>query len=124
MQLLELLRDGYKVLKSSEHKSSAVTFEYLEAVAKIRYVCFSVAKLRLEMTNDCGTQSDSTRLMNQLQHVCQDASINTIDIGPGIFLVKQIARQHDPRLLDKLSMEKAKWVIPECLRLNDKVMIM
>ena len=124
MQLLELLRDGYKVLKSSEHKSSAVTFEYLEAVAKIRYVCFSVAKLRLEMTNDCGTQSDSTRLMNQLQQVCQDASINTIDIGPGIFLVKQIARQHDPRLLDKLSMEKAKWVVPECLRLNDKVMMM
>ena len=121
-KLLQLLIEASTVLKSANHESSgvSVTFEYLEAIAKMRYVCFFVAKSRLELSSDCGSQEDNSRLMKQIQIVCQDTNINTRDTGPGIYLVKQLAQQHGLSCLLSL-VERMNWIIPDCLKKIDGV---
>ena len=120
---MKLLDEGYNILQGFKYESIGITFEYLEAVAKIRYVCYKVAKLLTQQHDD--SDHSKQQLIKRVQVICQDKTINTIDIGPGIFLVKQIAREYDQTTFDELSInEKTKWIIPDCLKImKDEVLL-
>ncbi len=120
---VKLLHDGKKDMLTTCNESN-ITVEYLEAVAKIRFVCFSVNELLYKRSlQKCFTFSASEKLLLQgLQAICEDVSLNPTDSGPGIFFMKQIARQHGISFLGKIStIEETQWIIPTHLRKGNKV---
>lgn len=63
-------------------------------------------------------------LLTELKTVCEDETINDADSGPGIFLMKQIAREYRVSFLASMLSSKStdtQWIIPEHLRSAGKV---
>ena len=61
-------------------------------------------------------------LLRNANNVCTDGDINQHKTGPGIFLLKQIVRQHGTDCLHRLAYEApTRWVLPAHLHLFDEV---
>ena len=120
-----LLNEGTDVLKKSVGSSveSHVSVEYLEAIAKIRYVCFSVSEILYgQSLLKVDSSSTEQALLTALQKCCEDTSLNTEISGPGIFFLKQIARRYGMSFLAKICVrDEVQWIIPPHLRKLDKV---
>ena len=124
---VKLLTEGKNVMINdcNESNESNITVEYLEGVAKIRFVCFSVTELlykrNLQQSITLSSPAEIS-LLQVLQDVCKDLLLNSTDCGPGIYFMKQIARQHGISFLGKISaINETQWVIPAQLRKGDKV---
>ena len=120
------LKDGHMALRQHEENtgSSAVTLEYLEGVAKVRYALSVVAEL-LNQDDQPRSQEDGmfvVQLVHQAQVVCMDPNVNSIDdteqsdtVGPVVFLIKLLVRQYGLNCLQKASEAHA-WIMPEQLK--------
>lgn len=120
------LKDGHWALRQHEENagSGAVTLEYLEGVAKVRFGLSVVAEL-LNQNNQARSQEDGVlvvRLIHQVREVCMDRNINCIDdteqrdaVGPVVFLIKLLVRQYGLNCLQKASEVHA-WIMPEQLK--------
>ena len=127
-ELQKLLTEGCDVLRGSGTAGNAdfITFNYLEAVAKIRFVCYCVTKSLLKIHSRLQTEDDKSWnfLMESLKSACVDPELNAEDIGPGVYLVKQLARQHNESFLHTVAeKEKTMWVIPKNLRSKAQVQL-
>ena len=61
-------------------------------------------------------------LMDVTKNYCCDPNINDNEAGPGVFLMKQIARQYGVTFLTSLTSDPSmQWIIPENLRLSKEV---
>lgn len=123
--LLKLLNEGKDALKSAVTESN-LPIGYLEGIAKIRFVCSFVTDLFYQLH---GPQSGFAysllnQLLQQLQNICEDSSLNTMESGPGIFFLKQVARQHGVSFLNKICASKdTEWIMPVHLRKTDQVFL-
>ena len=120
------LKDGHMALRQHEEntRSSAVTLEYLEGVAKVRYALSVVAEL-LNQDDQPQSQEDGVfvvQLVHQAQVICMDPNVNSIDdteqsdtVGPVVFLIKLLVRQYGLNCLQKASETHA-WIMPEQLK--------
>lgn len=70
----------------------------------------------------------SYNLLQLAEEVCSDPEINTTDfttsdvdiVGPAIYLLKLLVRQHGFPYLKHVCQEH-KWIVPEGLRMTDQV---
>jgi hypothetical protein len=128
----EILQDGHRALRQHGQNtgSSAVTLEYLEGVAKVRFALSVVAEL-LNHHNDQPRSAEDgvlvVRLLQQAREVCVDPNINSIDdtgqrdtVGPVVFLIKLLVRQYGLDCLQKAS-EDHTWIVPEQLKQTGEV---
>ena len=103
---------------------SNITIEHLEAIAKLRFVCSVVGDL-LYKYNEKGVDSltlSETELLKSMKICCNDDKLNSMEAGPAVFILKQVARQHGMSFLVSLSKSKElEWVIPTPLRKQDEV---
>jgi len=117
--MFSLLKDAYGALV--EHsQSSAITLEYLESVAQMRFGLSVIAEL-LE------TGRIDHRLMQITSDICCDTRINIIDptgrldtTGPVVYLIKLLVRRYGFPVLRQVSQDHP-WIIPEQLRKEDAV---
>ena len=104
---------------------SNITIEHLEAIAKLRFVCSVVGDL-LYKYNEKGADSltpNETELLQSMKICCNDDKLNSMEAGPAVFILKQVARQYGMSFLVSLSKSKElEWVIPTHLRKQDEVM--
>ena len=64
----------------------------------------------------------SMLLMNMVKDIVTDLSLNGDDTGPGVFLVKQIARQYGVAFLTNVaSNQTLEWIVPPHLRQSNEV---
>ena len=123
-----LLAEGETVVKLNSDASleSNITIEYLEAVAKLRFVCSVVGDL-LYKYNKKGADSltpNETELLQSMKICCNDDKLNSMEAGPAVFILKQVARQYGMSFLASLSnSEELEWVIPAHLRKQDEVIL-
>ena len=126
-----ILEDGHQALRQLGQYTDAVTLDYLEGVAKVRFALSVVAELLNE--NDQPRSHEDSVLVVQLLHeareVCVDPSINFIDdtgqrdtVGPVVFLIKLLVRQYGLNCLQKASDAYA-WIVPEQLKQTGEVRI-
>lgn len=101
-----------------------ITLPYLEGIAKIRYSLSVVAELlhcQSSGERQCLHTNYSRLLLEMAKKCCEDVNLNynetDKDSGPGVFLVKQLARQYGVTFLTNVtSEEEMKWIIPINLR--------
>ena len=102
-----------------------ITLPYLEGIAKLRYSLTVVAEL-LHCQYNGEKQGHHTRdsqlLIEMANKCCSDYNFNKDDTGPGVFLVKQLARQYGFTFLFNVTSDKTmQWVIPVSLRQSEEV---
>ena len=102
-----------------------ITLPYLEGTAKIRYSLTVVAELLYCQNSgerQCLHTNDSRLLLDIAKKCCSDHNLNSDVSGPGIYLVKQLARQFGVTFLTNVTSEEGmQWIIPENLRLSEEV---
>ena len=102
-----------------------ITLPYLEGIAKLRYSLTVVAEL-LHCQYSGERQGyhthDSQLLIEMASKCCSDYNLNKDDTGPGVFLVKQIARQYGFTFLTNVTSDRTmQWVTPVSLRQSKEV---
>ena len=126
-----ILQDGHRALRQHGQNtgSGAVTLEYLEGVAKVRFALSVVAEL-LNQNDQPRSSEDGVlvvQLLLQAREVCVDPNINSIDdtgqrdtVGPVVFLIKLLVRQYGLNCLQRASEDHA-WIVPEQLKQTGEV---
>ena len=126
-----ILEDGHRALRQYGQNagSSAMTLEYLEGVAKVRFALSVVAEL-LNQNDHPWSHEDGVlvvQLLHQAQEVCVDPNINSVDdtgqrdtVGPVVFLIKLLVRQYGLNCLQRAS-EAHTWIMPEQLKQTGEV---
>ena len=126
-----ILQDGHRALRQHGQitGSGAVTLDYLEGVAKVRFALSVVAEL-LNQNDQPRSSEDGVlvvRLLHQAREVCVDPNINSIDdtgqrdtVGPVVFLIKLLVRQYGLNCLQRASEDHA-WIVPEQLKQTGEV---
>lgn len=128
-----ILQDGHRVLhqqgQNARSGASAVTLEFLEGVAKVRFALSVVAEL-LNQSDQQRSAKDGVlvvRLLQQAREVCVDPNVNSVDdtgqtdtVGPVVFLIKLLVRQYGLNCLQRASEDHA-WIVPEQLKQTGEV---
>ena len=124
-----ILEDGYQALCQHGRYTDAVTLDYLEGVAKVRFALSVVAEL-LNQNDQPWSHEDGVlvaQLLHQAREVCVDTTVNSIDdtgqrdtVGPVVFLIKLLVRQYGLNCLQKASEDHA-WIVPEQLKQSGEV---
>ena len=123
----EILTEGIQAIANpSVH--GHFSLQYFEGVAKLRYALIVVAELLHAQVERKRQQIIFSRegnlLLEMAKECCIDASLNSDDAGPGVFLVKQIFKQFGKAFLQTLTSDQSmEWIIPERLRRSDEVHI-
>ena len=125
---MKLLAEGETAVKLNSDASleSNITIEHLEAIAKLRFVCSVVGDLLYKYNEKGGDNltPHETELLQSMKKCCNDDKLNSMEAGPALFILKQVARQHGMSFLASLSKsEKLEWVIPAHLRKQDEVIL-
>ena len=110
-----------------------INIGYLEGVAGMRFAMMEVATvlhMLFNMEQDLQQRLQFvkliTPLLNIAEEVCGDEDINTTNftvgdaIGPAVYLLKLLVRQHGFDCLMRVSTEH-QWVVPEGLRNAEQV---
>ena len=113
-----ILQDGFYALQEHHWYQGTPTLEYLEGVANVRYSLSVVT----EVLKDEETGQNFIELLRTAGQVCCDHKVNYIDptgrkdtVGPVIYLLKLIFRQHGMACL-KAAAEVHEWLIPAQLK--------
>ncbi len=134
--IVNLLSQSYQVLKAYK-ADPVINIDYLEAIAKVRFAIMEIAAFlhshfsgeeKTDVLHVQQLTEIERRLMELAKKVCTDHFINSTDFrtknadmfGPGIYLLKLLARQYGFPLLKQVS-EKYVWIIPEGLRTTNLV---
>ena len=130
-ETIMILEDGHRALRQHGQYAGAVTLEYLEGVAKVRFALSVVAEL-LNQSDQPRSQEDGVlvvRLLHQAREICVDPNINSIDntgqrdtVGPVVYLIKLLVRQYGQGCLQSASEAHA-WIVPEQLKQTGEVRI-
>ena len=96
----------------------------MEGIAKVRYSLIVTAELLYCQYTGVRRKyhtHESQLLIDMAKTCCTDYILSN-DTGPGVFLVKQLARQYGFTFLNNITSEKAmQWVVPENLRQSEEV---
>lgn len=111
---------------TAPHPGEVINLEYLEGVSLLRYSLTVVAELIYyqysNKESERITYTHQSQLLDMARKCCSEFDINEDDTGPGVFLVKQIARRYGVAFLTHLTSEaNMQWVIPHNLRHSDDV---
>ena len=112
---IEAAHESYSTLKESVSRPREVSLDYLEAVAKARYILSVVAdSLEAGHINE--------ELLTTVKEMCTDENINTVDVtgdsdmsGPVVYLLKLLVRRYGFPCLTKVC-ETHSWVVPTQLK--------
>ena len=125
-----ILEDGYQALCQHGRYTEAVSLDYLEGVAKVRFALSVVAELLNQNDQPWSQHEDGVlvaQLLHQAREVCVDPTINSIDdtgqrdtVGPVVFLIKLLVRQYGLNCLQKASEDHV-WIVPEQLKQTGEV---
>ena len=127
---LRHVKEAYRTivdLKSDRSRRALSSLRSVRAIARLRFSLSVVARTLCSLVeNDCVDTSslddDSRILIQAVKDVCTDASINEVDTGPAVFLVKQIIRQYGSAcFLALVKCQDYSWVLPERLSLPEEV---
>ncbi len=112
--MLKQLEVNYKILATEDQKKPS--FKYLEAVAMVRCILASTAEI---LVSSSGSEvRDEVLLVNLVEKVCCDGALNSVVVGPGIFLVRQICKRFGFDDLKDL-MKLHRWILPKELAIQD-----
>ena len=122
----ELLTEENNVLHNpASFLEGGITLPYLEGIAKLRYSLTVVAELlhcQYSGERQGHHTHDSQLLIEEASRCCSDYNLNKDDTGPGVFLVKQLARQYGITFLTNVTSDRTMyWVIPVSLRQSEEV---
>ena len=102
-----------------------ITLPYLEGIAKLRYSLTVVAELlHCQYSGDRQGHHthESLLLIEMANKCCSDYNLNKDDTGPGVFLVKQLAKQYGVTSLINITSDRTmQWIIPANLRQSEEV---
>lgn len=126
---LTTLERGKKLIchNTAPHPGEAIILDYLEGVSLLRYSLTVVAELIYYQYSNKESERitythQSQLLLDIARKCCSEFDSNEDETGPGVFLVKQIARQYGVAFLTHLTSEaNMQWVIPHNLRHSDDV---
>ena len=109
-----------------------IHLQYLEGIAKLRYAIVIVVELLYcqhgastrEGRNQGYYTHETQLLLDVTKRCCINDIINTDNSGPGVFLVKQLARQHGISFLTNLTSDQTmQWIVPHHLQRSNEVVI-
>ncbi len=113
------LEKMYDVLSgTSKENQEKPQLPYLKAVAMVRCILVIVSDTlaRLVSNNQLedDLSSDENRLVELVEKLCCDARVNSDDVGPSIFLLRQIYKRFGSDCLKALAKNYT-WVLPKHL---------
>lgn len=116
-----MLKDGIKeVSKIRLHSSSScdlVSLQFFEGVAKLRYVLVITADLIHDQLDGKPDKILPHHFIDEVRECCTNKAYNTPDVGPGVFLLKQIYKKFGKAFLLSVTSNPAmEWIIPKHLR--------
>ena len=115
------------LLDQKDMPSGSMTLQYLEGIAGVRFALSVVSELIYNQQEGKGRGQYTTasqQLLNKAKQCCENPILNKEDGGPGIFLVKLLARQHGMAFIKKFSSSRGlEWIVPDHLRSTDEVCI-
>ena len=128
---LSAIEQGKELINASKtpYPGEAISLEYLEGVSMLRFSMSVIAELIHYQYSNKETEGitythHSQLLLNKAKECCSDDHLNVDDTGPGVFLVKQLARQYGVAFLSNLTSDATmQWVVPWSLRQSDHVSI-
>ena len=123
--------EGIEVIMNSPAPSveGGIHLQYLEGIAKLRYAIVVVVEL---LHCQHGTSSrhqgyythETQLLLDIAKRCCSDHIVNTDNSGPGVFLVKQLARQYGVSFLTNLTSDQTmQWIVPHHLQRSNEVVV-
>lgn len=126
---LTTLEQGKNLIchNTAPHPGEVINLDYLEGVSLLRYSLTVVAELIYYQYSNNESERitythQSQLLLDMARKCCSEFDSNEDETGPGVFLVKQIARQYGVAFLTQLTSEaNMQWVIPHNLRHSDDV---
>lgn len=126
---LTTLEQGKNLIchNTAPHPGEVINLDYLEGVSLLRYSLTVVAELIYYQYSNKESERitythQSQLLLDMARKCCSEFDSNEDETGPGVFLVKQIARQYGVAFLTHLTSEaNMQWVIPHNLRHSDDV---
>ena len=121
---LTTLEQGKNLIchNTAPHPGEVINLDYLEGVSLLRYSLTVVAELIYYQYSNKESERitythQSQLLLDMARKCCSEFDSNEDETGPGVFLVKQIARQYGVAFLTHLTSEaNMQWVIPHNLR--------
>lgn len=128
---LQLLKKGTELVKlgTAPALKGSISLDYLEGVSMLRYTLTVIAELIYSQYNSNEIERTHTHqiqlLLDMTKKFCTDPNINVNDSGPGIFLIKQLARQYGLTFLSNITLNtNMQWIIPENLRQSKEVQVL
>uniref|UniRef100_A0A1X7TWB5 RZ-type domain-containing protein n=1 Tax=Amphimedon queenslandica TaxID=400682 RepID=A0A1X7TWB5_AMPQE len=119
LQLLEKGQDLVKLVGTVSSLGENMSMYYLEGVSILRYSMTVIAEIMFTNDKKIYTHHQLQFLMDMTKKCCCDPNINDNEAGPGVFLMKQIARQYGVSFLSSLTSDPSmQWIVPENLRLS------
>ena len=123
------MEGGNDILRHSvPFLEEGITLPYLEGIAKLRYSLTVVAELlHCQYSGDRQGHHthDSLLLIEMANKCCSDHNLNKDDSGPGVFLVKQLAKQYGVTFLTNVTSDRTmQWIIPANLRQSEEVKLL
>ena len=126
---LSTIEKGKELISNSKtpYPGEVISLEYLEGVSMLRFSLTVTAELIHYQYSNNDTEGitythHSQLLLNEAKKYCSDDDINEDDTGPGVFLVKQLAKQYGVTFLTNLTSDATmQWVVPRSLRQSDHV---
>ena len=116
LEARDILQESFYALQ--EHRQGTPTLEYLEGIAKARFSLSVVA----EILKNEETGQNFVELLRAAGQMCCDREVNCIDptgmkdtVGPVIYLLKLIVRQHGMACL-KAAADIHEWLFPAQLK--------
>lgn len=124
-ETLNHIKEAHEESAGSGHEMFS-SLRSVRAVARLRFGLSVVAHTLHSLTENDGSTLDeySGILLQVAKKVCTDARINEEDIGPAVFLAKQIIKQYGTGCFMALAKRvEYSWILPEQLYPPEQVMI-
>ena len=113
---LTSLEKVYCVLKEYDIKSNVFSYDIIEAIATMRF------SLRM-IGNDLIHHKYLTRTDKVVKTVLSDMSLNTLETGPSIYILRIIVRRFGYTQLMNV-MKEYPWIVPDHLKTSFKVLFL
>ena len=123
--------EGIEVIMNNPAPSveGGIRLQYLEGIAKLRYAIVVVAEL-LHCQHGASSRHqgyykhETQLLLDVTKRCCINDIVNTDNSGPGVFLVKQLARQYGVSFLTNITSDQTmQWVVPHHLQRSNEVVV-
>lgn len=118
------MEEGQEAIEQLDLTSGRITLQHLEGIAKVRFALNVASELIYNQQEGKGQGQYTTasqQLLSKVKQCCENPIVNKENGGPGIFLVKLLARQHGMTFINKFSSSRGlEWIIPDHLRRTEE----